>query len=314
MPVRVEVGPRDLAQGLVTLVRRDTGEKVQAPLAEAAARVAALVEQIQADMLAAATERRDAATVEVATIDDAAEAAQTGFARLPWAAVRGEGEAAAGRQGHHRALPRSGPTAASRRPRTTTISWRWWRAPIDRAGRVRYATVRDGRGTAILQRPFRSDSSPFERFERRRGPGAHAFRMKGRRAAPMTVADRVRDLVLPLLTERDLDLYDVEVAGPVLQGGRRPPGRPRPRRAGRRHPRRVPSPRRGRPHRRRLHARGHSPGLERRLRTPRHFARAVGESVKVKLTVRRRRRPRRRAPARGRGRGGRRRRHHRAHR
>ena len=28
-----------------------------------------------------------------------------------------------------------------------------------------------------------------------------------------------------------------------------------------------------------------SPGLERRLRTPRHFARAVGESVKIKLTA-----------------------------
>ena len=33
----------------------------------------------------------------------------------------------------------------------------------------------------------------------------------------MTVADRVRDLVLPLLADRDLDLYDVEMAGPVLK-------------------------------------------------------------------------------------------------
>ena len=78
----------------MTLVRRDTGEKVQAPLAEAATGVAALVEQIQADLLAAATERRDAATVDVTTVDEAAEAAQIGFARLPWSVVRGEGEAA----------------------------------------------------------------------------------------------------------------------------------------------------------------------------------------------------------------------------
>jgi len=94
VPVRVEVGPRDLAQGLVTVVRRDTGEKAQVPLPEAAARVGALVEQIQGDLLAAAKARRDAATADVTSLDDAAEAAQTGFARLPWALVAGGGEAA----------------------------------------------------------------------------------------------------------------------------------------------------------------------------------------------------------------------------
>ena len=33
----------------------------------------------------------------------------------------------------------------------------------------------------------------------------------------MTIADRVRDVVLPLLTERDLELYDIEVAGRDLR-------------------------------------------------------------------------------------------------
>jgi prolyl-tRNA synthetase len=93
VPVRFEVGPRDLAQGNITVVRRDTGDKEQVAVAEATARVAALVELIQTDLLAAAVERREAATVEVATIEDAAAAAQTGFARLPWRLVRGEGEA-----------------------------------------------------------------------------------------------------------------------------------------------------------------------------------------------------------------------------
>jgi prolyl-tRNA synthetase len=92
VPVRVEVGPRDLAQGTVTVVRRDTGDKQQVPLSEVAATVGRLVDQIQADLLAGATERRDAATAEVASVDDAVEAAQTGFARLPWRLVRGEGE------------------------------------------------------------------------------------------------------------------------------------------------------------------------------------------------------------------------------
>ena len=33
----------------------------------------------------------------------------------------------------------------------------------------------------------------------------------------MSVADRVRDLVLPLLDDRHLDLYDIEMQGPVLR-------------------------------------------------------------------------------------------------
>ncbi|HET6834191.1 MAG TPA: proline--tRNA ligase [Acidimicrobiales bacterium] len=99
VPVRVEVGPRDLAQGLVTVVRRDTGDKEQVPLAEAAARVAALVERVQADLLEAATARRDAATADVTSLADAADAAQSGFARLPWALLRGEGEAVLAGQG-----------------------------------------------------------------------------------------------------------------------------------------------------------------------------------------------------------------------
>jgi prolyl-tRNA synthetase len=94
VPVRVEVGPRDLAEGNVTVVRRDTGAKEQVPLPQAAARVGALVSQIQDDLLAGAVARRDAAIADVTGIDDAAEAAQTGFARLPWRLVRGEGEAA----------------------------------------------------------------------------------------------------------------------------------------------------------------------------------------------------------------------------
>jgi prolyl-tRNA synthetase len=93
VPVRVEVGPRDLAQGEVTIVRRDTGEKRPAPLGEVAHRVANLVLQVQADLLARATERRDDRTAEVATVDEAAEAATTGWAKLPWDVVRGEGEA-----------------------------------------------------------------------------------------------------------------------------------------------------------------------------------------------------------------------------
>jgi prolyl-tRNA synthetase len=94
VPVRIEVGPRDLANGEVTVVRRDTTEKAQAPLAGVVATVATTLDAIQADLLAAATERRDARTVDVATIDEAREAAQTGFARIPWATLGEAGEEA----------------------------------------------------------------------------------------------------------------------------------------------------------------------------------------------------------------------------
>ncbi|HET6773106.1 MAG TPA: proline--tRNA ligase [Acidimicrobiales bacterium] len=92
VPLRLEVGPRDLAQGTVTVVRRDTGGKQPVPLAEAVERVSGLIGRVQDDMLAAAVARRDAATHDVAGIDEAVEAAQRGFARLPWRVVRGEGE------------------------------------------------------------------------------------------------------------------------------------------------------------------------------------------------------------------------------
>ncbi|MBV9665721.1 MAG: proline--tRNA ligase, partial [Actinobacteria bacterium] len=92
VPVRLEVGPRDLAQGNVTLVRRDTGEKQAVPLAEASTRASMLVSEVQANLLAEATRMRDDATVDVATVDEATEAAKTGWARLPWSAVGEDGE------------------------------------------------------------------------------------------------------------------------------------------------------------------------------------------------------------------------------
>jgi len=94
VPLRVEVGPRDLAEGVVTVVRRDTGAKETPTLAQVATRVGALLEVVQGDLLAVATAHRDANTHDVATLDEALEAAETGFARLPWSVVDGEGETA----------------------------------------------------------------------------------------------------------------------------------------------------------------------------------------------------------------------------
>lgn len=101
----------------------------------------------------------------------------------------------------------------------------------------------------------------------------------------MTVADRVRDLVLPLLADRDLDLYDVEVAGPVLKVVvDRPAGLDLQvlSDATRAVSRALDE---ADPIAGTYTLEVTSPGLERRLRTPAHFARAVGETVKVKLVA-----------------------------
>ncbi len=91
VPVRVEVGPRDLADGVVTVARRDGGRDTVAP-DQLAAQLPAVLETIQSELLERATERRDATTVETSSLDEAVEAAQSGFARLPWSLVGEDGE------------------------------------------------------------------------------------------------------------------------------------------------------------------------------------------------------------------------------
>ena len=93
VPLRVEVGPRDLAEGKATLVRRDTGEKLTVSLADVAPTAQRLVEEIHAAMFACSAERLAAATVETSTVAEVAEAAQMGFARVAWDVLKGDGEA-----------------------------------------------------------------------------------------------------------------------------------------------------------------------------------------------------------------------------
>src|SRR5215212_9452242 len=88
-PVRLEVGPRDLAGGTVTLVRRDTGTKEPVPV-DGAARAAA---GALSDLLEGARKAREARTVDAGDAGEALEAARDGFARVPWSALGPEGEA-----------------------------------------------------------------------------------------------------------------------------------------------------------------------------------------------------------------------------
>jgi len=89
VPVRVEVGPRDLAEGLVTVKRRVGRVVEQVPLANVVEAVTVAVELAQQDLLMEATVRREQMTSEVTTLDDALEAARSGVARVPWDLVAG---------------------------------------------------------------------------------------------------------------------------------------------------------------------------------------------------------------------------------
>ena len=97
VPVRLEVGPRDLAEGVVTLVRRDRRRqgagRARRPRRDRRRRSST---QPRPTLLAEATERRDAAPSTSTTIDEAVEAAATGFARIPWAHARRRGRGRAG--------------------------------------------------------------------------------------------------------------------------------------------------------------------------------------------------------------------------
>ena len=59
VPVRLELGPRDIENGKMVCVRRDTHEKAEYALENAESVVTALLENVQKDMLESARARRD---------------------------------------------------------------------------------------------------------------------------------------------------------------------------------------------------------------------------------------------------------------
>jgi prolyl-tRNA synthetase len=93
VPLRVEIGPRDLAEDRVTLVRRIPGTKTPVPLAGLLDAVRVAVVEDQVALFAEAERKRDARIADVKTLDDATEACATGWARLPWSELGVEGEA-----------------------------------------------------------------------------------------------------------------------------------------------------------------------------------------------------------------------------
>jgi prolyl-tRNA synthetase len=92
VPLRLELGPRDLSAGTVTVVRRDVAGKAPLPLSGVTDRVVELLDITQADLLSRAVATRDDRTTDVTTLAEAVEVAASGWARLPWSTVGDDGE------------------------------------------------------------------------------------------------------------------------------------------------------------------------------------------------------------------------------
>ena len=95
VPIRIELGPKDIAQNQVTLVRRDTSEKSAVPLAQVnGMSVRVLLQKIQENMLAQAEEFLKTHTHVAATKDDLSKVIESDEGGMVWAAWDGTTETA----------------------------------------------------------------------------------------------------------------------------------------------------------------------------------------------------------------------------
>jgi prolyl-tRNA synthetase len=99
VPLRVELGPRELAEAEATVARRASGSKETLPLDGLAGVLRQLLDDDQRELLAQAAALRDGKTESVQTIEAVREAAARGFARIPWRAVGRDGEDRLARDG-----------------------------------------------------------------------------------------------------------------------------------------------------------------------------------------------------------------------
>jgi len=86
VPIRVELGPRDLKEKKAVLVRRDTGEKTPVPLDGVEQSIASLLDTVQGDLFDRAKEMRDKTTRRVTDYDDFKKKMESegGFAVSDW--------------------------------------------------------------------------------------------------------------------------------------------------------------------------------------------------------------------------------------
>ncbi|TDC22081.1 proline--tRNA ligase [Streptomyces sp. 8K308] len=94
VPVRVEIGPRDVAADTAMLARRIPGGKEPVAIEALPKLLPGLLDEDQELLLRQSRERRESRTSDVRTIEEAVEAVTAGgWARISWADLGSEGEA-----------------------------------------------------------------------------------------------------------------------------------------------------------------------------------------------------------------------------
>lgn len=86
IPVRIEIGPKDIEAGHAVIVRRDTREKIVVDLAELSVKVAEVLGTMQKEMLERARAHREAHTYEARTYEEFKDtiANKPGFVKAMW--------------------------------------------------------------------------------------------------------------------------------------------------------------------------------------------------------------------------------------
>ena len=90
IPVRIEIGPKDIEAGQAVIVRRDNREKTVVSLDNITEAVGEILEKMQADMLAKATAHRDANTHEAHNWEEFTDilTRKQGFIKAMWCGDR----------------------------------------------------------------------------------------------------------------------------------------------------------------------------------------------------------------------------------
>ena len=90
VPIRLEVGPKDIEKNQVVLARRDTSEKIFVSMDELEEKVTALLDEIHENMLAKAEKNLKEKTYEAHNLDEFVETINTkpGFVKAMWCGDR----------------------------------------------------------------------------------------------------------------------------------------------------------------------------------------------------------------------------------
>ena len=86
VPLRVEIGPKDMEKGQCCIARRDTGEKIFVPLADLESEVKRLLQDVHDNLYAMAEKNLEDNTFDLTNWEEVKEMAQGkgGFARTKW--------------------------------------------------------------------------------------------------------------------------------------------------------------------------------------------------------------------------------------